>query len=77
MYRATSDTFEPAANVSLMILIFSIADQWHRRSPLAKISTFIDPMPSSLDQGHMLRRSPPTNKALLIEDIPFRYDDRP
>jgi hypothetical protein len=77
MFRATADTFEPAANVSEIIVTFSFADQWRRRSPLAKILTCIDPMASSLDSRSHASPISPTNMAVLTEGMPFRYDDRP
>ena len=69
--RATSDTFAPATDVSARILVLSSGDQWRLCFPFAKTSTRIDPLTSSLDQGHMLRQSRESNKGVLTKGTPF------
>ncbi len=75
--RATSDTFAPAADVSARILALSSEDQWRRCFRFAKISTRIAPVTSSLDQGHMLRRSRESNKAVLTKGTRICTRTRP
>ena len=67
---ATSDTFVSATDVSATILVLSSVDQWRRCFPFAKTSTRIDPLTSSLDQGHMLRQSRESNNAVLTKGTP-------
>src|ERR1700730_9031024 len=60
-----------SADVSARILVLSSGDQWRRCFPLAKTSTHIDPLTSSLDQGHILRQSRESNKAVLTKRTRF------
>ena len=55
------------APASARILVLSSGDQWRRCLPFAKISTRIDPLTSTLDQGHIRPQSRETNKAVLTK----------